>query len=65
VVIDNLFVRRVRVDCVVDIFVGLVICAGYVIFEGLVDNCFLMTGDKDGRSRLISVTHCMIKWVIT
>ena len=55
VVINELFVRRDRVDCVVDIFVGLVICVGYILFKGFVDNGFLMTGDKDGRPVLLAL----------
>jgi hypothetical protein len=40
---------------VVDIFVGLVICVGYILFKGFVDNGFLMTGDKDGRPVLLAL----------
>jgi len=48
--IDELFIRRNTVDCVVDIFVDLVICIGWVLFIGLIDIVFLMTGDQDSRT---------------
>jgi hypothetical protein len=54
VVIDVLFVRRERVDCVVDMFVGLVVCIGHVLFKGLDDIGFI-TGDKDGQPVLLTL----------
>lgn len=52
-IIDVLFVRRGRVDCVVDAFIALVICVEFVLFRSFVDIGFLMIGDKDGLPVLL------------
>jgi hypothetical protein len=54
VVIGILFGRRDRVDCVVDMFVGLVVYIRFVLFKVLVDIGFI-TGDKDGRPVLLTL----------
>lgn len=54
-VIDVLFKRLGKVDCVEDVIMGLIICVVFILFGSLVDIGFLMSGNNDGLPDLLTL----------